>query len=320
MASSIETLSGTADPTAPSATVPVTASSSLAGTEVPILPDSKTPVGVSVSGPGGQTDPLKSNGKPVTGNGNGNGKGRLLQTNTTNATAGLVDVDWSDKTGYVKTQGACGACYAFAAVGAFESALAIKIFGGLHVAFSVQQIIDCTVLPTQNGCSGGQIEYAYSHIQTNGLTTNYQYPYVSGQYPASNTTNGTNTTIDYMNYTGYSRACRFWTGYYKIASYNGPFYSDCVEVRKKLQERPISTAIRATNLQFYSQGVYNNCIRTEQFNHAVLLVGFNSSIGYKFKNSWGSTWGISGYGWVSANFKENCGVCEQPVFFKLPGE
>ena len=40
-------------------------------------------------------------------------------------------------------------------------------------------------------------------------------------------------------------------------------------------------------------------------NHAICLIGYNDSMGssgaFKFINSWGTGWGLSGYGWISYN-------------------
>jgi C1A family cysteine protease len=40
-------------------------------------------------------------------------------------------------------------------------------------------------------------------------------------------------------------------------------------------------------------GIFNNCVTN--LNHAVLLIGCNSSGVWKIKNSWGVNWGQSGY-------------------------
>lgn len=50
-------------------------------------------------------------------------------------------------------------------------------------------------------------------------------------------------------------------------------------------------------MQFYRKGVFKNSPKTTT-DHAVLLVGYDLEVGYKFKNNWGKTWGIAGYGWV----------------------
>lgn len=66
-----------------------------------------------------------------------------------------------------------------------------------------------------------------------------------------------------------------------------------------MQRKPVSTAVKAANMRFYTSGVFDNCMPNDYFNHAVVIVGFNSNIGWKFKNTWGLSWGEAGYGWLS---------------------
>lgn len=63
------------------------------------------------------------------------------------------------KLGLSRNQGLCGACYAFAASNAVEAAYFIFKLDSYN-AFSVQQIIDCTIEGI-NGCNGGIIEWAF---------------------------------------------------------------------------------------------------------------------------------------------------------------
>ena len=66
-------------------------------------------------------------------------------------------------------------------------------------------------------------------------------------------------------------------------------------------------------MQFYSSGIFIGCRDTDPFDHAVVIVGYNSTLGWKFKNSWGSGWGMDGYGWLSLDDDKNCGICVMPV-------
>lgn len=80
-------------------------------------------------------------------------------------------VDWQEEglLGPVRNQGICGACYAFAAIGAIESAMAIEKYAkltpderekvrlsklGMVVPLSEQDLIDCDT-KFENGCEGG---------------------------------------------------------------------------------------------------------------------------------------------------------------------
>lgn len=52
-----------------------------------------------------------------------------------------------------------------------------------------------------------------------------------------------------------------------------------------------------------SNMVYDNMSGTMSSNHAICLIGYDDNVGtdgaFKFINSWGTNWGLNGYGWIS---------------------
>lgn len=65
----------------------------------------------------------------------------------------------------------------------------------------------------------------------------------------------------------------------------------------QLKTQAIAVSIATAGLQFYVNGTYNNA--GDSPNHGVTLVGYTPGQGYKIKNSWGSSWGDSGYAFLS---------------------
>lgn len=124
-------------------------------------------------------------------------------TSTTSSTTPMLsnftDIDWTNMSGPIRYQGACGSCYALTAVQVLEAANAIYSFGGTYIHLSAQQILDCAV-PNYNGCEGGLIEWSYGLMQLTGIVSAFRYPYTSGT-------------------TGVDGPCKAATGGYKILSF-----------------------------------------------------------------------------------------------------
>lgn len=111
-----------------------------------------------------------------------------------------VTVDWRKPTpklpggavAPVKNQGNCGSCWDFAGIAALEGAHAIAT--GKLVALSEQEVLDCCNVSTGPhpcwGCKGGAAVYLYGWVQANGgITTEANYPYVSGKNDKVNACN-----------------------------------------------------------------------------------------------------------------------------------
>jgi C1A family cysteine protease len=212
-------------------------------------------------------------------------------------TALPASIDWSTKgavTG-VKDQGNCGSCWSFSATGALEGAYQIK-YGSL-VSFSEQNLVSCDTI--DSACNGGLMDNAFSWTKSNGgLCTESGYPYTSGstgQKGACTTTCTKNSNVTPKSFTDVAKN------------------SDSA-LMTALAQQPVSIAIQADQpaFQLYKSGVLTGTCGSN-LDHGVLAVGYGTWTDgtdyYKVKNSWGTTWGMSGYILIQRGNPQRCGEC-----------
>ena len=191
----------------------------------------------------------------------------------------IGDVDWTTKGAVspVKNQGQCGSCWAFSATGVLES---VAMKNGQSVNLSEQQLVDCSRPQGNQGCNGGWPSSALNYVKANGITTEAAYPYAAKD-----------------------QACKTQGGSFKISGFTS--YSGCSGLSSQINNSPVSVTVDATNWSPYKSGVFSNC--ASGINHAVLLVGVVGG-NWKIKNSWGTSWGESGF--IRLNTGNTCGLCQ----------
>ncbi|XP_073107501.1 senescence-specific cysteine protease SAG39-like [Elaeis guineensis] len=198
-----------------------------------------------------------------------------------NVTAAPTSIDWRTEGAVtpIKDQGECGCCWAFSAVAATEGIT--KLSTGKLISLSEQELVDCDVNGEDQGCNGGLMDDAFQFIIDNGgLTTESNYPYKA----SDGTCNANKASSSAATISGYEDV---------------PSNSESA-LLKAVANQPVSVAIDAggSDFQLYKSGVFTGACGTE-LDHGVTAVGYGKTAdGIKYwlvKNSWGKSWGESGY-------------------------
>lgn len=188
-------------------------------------------------------------------------------------------LDWRDKgaVNTVKDQGSCGSCWAFSAIAAEEGAYFVS--SGTLYRLSEQNLVDCA--SSCLGCNGGLPELGLGQALNNQgrkFALESDYPYV-----------------------GHQQSCNFDQSK-AVADISAiTMYREEKYIQPNLIKwGPTSVCIDASGQGFmlYTSGIYMGTDCRKLQNHAVCVVGYgteNDTPYWIVRNSWGKSWGESGY-------------------------
>ena len=184
-----------------------------------------------------------------------------------------------------------GCCWAFSVVAPIEGIIKLKT--GNLISLSEQQLVNYDV--GNKGCHGGLMDTAFQYIIRNeGLTSEDNYPY-----------QGVDGTCSSEKAASIAAEI---TGDEDVPKNNENALLQAVA------KQPVSVGVDGggNDFQFYKSGVFNGDCGTQQ-NHAVTAIGYGTDSDvtdyWLVKNSWGTSWGESGYTRMQRGIGASEGLC-----------
>jgi C1A family cysteine protease len=174
-----------------------------------------------------------------------------------------------------------------------------SIATGNIVSLSEEQLVQCSKV--NSGCNGGLMDYAFQYAESTPMVTETSYPYTSG----SGTTGSCDKSMEQggaISVTGFNDVTADRTG---------------AALKAAIAKQPVSVAIEADRIAFqgYTGGVITGSACGTSLDHGVLAVGYGTEDGEDYflvRNSWGASWGESGY--VKIGQANVCGITQQPSY------
>jgi len=203
--------------------------------------------------------------------------------------------DWRQRNAVtaVKDQGQCGSCWAFSVTENIESVWILA--GHTQVLLSPQQIVDCDT--NDAGCNGGDPPTAYAYvISAGGLDTEASYPYTAEDGNCAFSSSNVAAKISSWKY---------------ATDPNNP--DEQTMLNNLYSWSPLSICVDASTWQDYTGGVYPASSCGSSLDHCVQAVGYNLAASTPYwivRNSWGTSWGESGY--IRLQYGQNtCGLTDE---------
>jgi len=213
----------------------------------------------------------------------------------------------------IKSQGSCGACWAFSATGALEGLMFIE--NGQLISLSENQLLECDNDPFQRSCEGGNHFFSIVYASKHAMATSRDYPYSYG--------NGDKLESQASCEVGSDGIFGVIKGSLKG---NGVAYVDQDEksLKEAVAQQPVAVAIHAyiEDFKHYVGGVLDTPDCDGDVDHAVLVVGYGTTTEGKdfwlLKNQWGDGFGEDGYIRIARNTGMQFGMCRITFQANIP--
>lgn len=188
-------------------------------------------------------------------------------------------------------QNSCGACWAFTAAATMESLAFMKGIDSTLQEYSVQQLVDCDTLASNEGCTGGWMYDAYGYTMANGIALK----------------------SDYYQYAAKQNKCNYdpSKSHFKPTGMVEQDVNTNEQLMAIVAQHPVGIAMYASGmLSGYNEGIvtedFLKCSSTiHTVNHGITLVGYGKvkegdrvrgecERYWIIRNSWGESWGEKG--------------------------
>nr|AAL89717.1 cathepsin B [Apriona germarii] len=196
----------------------------------------------------------------------------------------------------IRDEGACGSCWAFAAVEVMSDRLCLASEGRKKFIFSAEEVVSCCTA-CGGGCRGGFLNEPYKYWVTNGIPSGGDYGSKLGCKPYTAAVSGETPQCQKACVSGYEKSwekdLRHATSAYQV---NG----GVLQIQREILDNGPVTAYMEVYEDFYSYGtgIYQHTSGSFVGGHAVKIIGWGSENDVPYwiaANSWGTGFGEDGF-------------------------
>lgn len=198
----------------------------------------------------------------------------------------------------IRDQARCGSCWAF---GASEALSDRFCAAGVDVILSPEELVECE--SDQYACNGGYLNLAWNFLEKHGIHSDACYPYTSDAGSVGKCHTACADSEDFADSKTNFKCVK--------GSVVHPTKPDDIK-REIFHNGPMEIAFTVyEDFMSYKGGVYQHTTGSMLGGHAVKVVGWGIENGveyWKCANSWGTSWGESGFFRIKIG---DCGINNQ---------